>query len=101
MKVFTHNNQSFICVNCGNNVAEHPTSSRNHCNRCLYSKHVDIYPGDRSNTCHGLLVPIGLEIKSGKTKIIFECKKCKARTKNIAAPDDNADSLTLISTKRY
>lgn len=91
--MFIENNQSFICVLCGRTVEKHPTSSRNHCNWCLTSLHVDNEPGDRKNSCHGIMEPIGLELKSGKTQIIYKCQTCKYIGKNIVADDDNKEIL--------
>jgi len=34
-------------------------TARDHCPYCLYSKHLDIFPGDRKNECKGLMKPIG------------------------------------------
>ncbi|HJJ07809.1 MAG TPA: RNHCP domain-containing protein [Bacilli bacterium] len=51
-------------------------SSRDHCNNCLCSKHVDINPGDRLSTCLGTLRPIGVEkTKKDMFKIIYKCDK--------------------------
>ena len=61
MKVFNELDEGFICENCGKNVNKLVYSSRDHCPYCLYSKHVDINPGDRANKCEGLLKPIGIE----------------------------------------
>lgn len=97
--MFLENNQSFVCTQCGRKVEKHPSSSRNHCNYCLTSLHVDNEPGDRANECRGVLNPIGLEIKEGKTQIVYECEKCGVRGKNIVAPDDNEDILVELSTK--
>ncbi|HSW89653.1 MAG TPA: RNHCP domain-containing protein [Patescibacteria group bacterium] len=91
--MFLKNNQEFVCVNCGKEVAKHPTSSRNHCNYCLTGLHVDIEPGDRKNTCGGLLEPIGIETAANKTQIIFKCQDCGITNKNIAAPDDNQELI--------
>ena len=67
---------------------------------CLYSKHLDINPGDRAETCHGILEPIGLEISPKKGYvIIFKCKKCGAIRKNKAAEDDNMDKIIELSSK--
>ena len=54
-------NESFECENCGKNVSKSAYTARDHCPFCLYSKHVDINPGDRNNKCLGLLKPIGIE----------------------------------------
>ena len=49
---FVKNDDEFICENCGKKVTKLGYSSRNHCPYCLHSKHVDIKPGDRMETCH-------------------------------------------------
>ena len=94
MKTFTEIDEEFICENCGRKVEKLEYSCRNHCNHCLYSKHVDKNPGDRAEECHGLLEPIGIEISSKKGYIIiYKCKKCGAIRKNKAAKDDNMDLI--------
>ena len=76
-------------------------SCRNHCNYCLYSKHVDKNPGDRQEECHGLLEPIGVEISNKKGYvIIYKCKKCGAIRKNKAAKDDNMDLIIKLSVAK-
>ena len=60
-------NTGFICEYCGRKVLPLSNGSyRNHCPFCLFSKHIDIKPGDRMNKCEGLMGPIGLKYKSGK-----------------------------------
>ena len=54
--------EQFVCENCGFNVPKLGYSCRNHCPKCLHSKHVDKNPGDREEECHGDLEPVGLEI---------------------------------------
>ncbi len=94
---FTKNNEGFVCVNCGETAQPHASSSRDHCNRCLTGLHVDIHPGDRMNECGGVLEPIGIQTKSGKTKIVYRCKKCHEQILNIAAPDDNAELIAELA----
>ena len=97
---FTKIDEEFVCENCGRVVPKLGYTCRNHCPYCLYSKHLDINPGDRAETCHGILEPIGLEISSKKGYvIIFKCKKCGAIRKNKAAEDDNMDKIIELSTK--
>ena len=62
MKVFNELDEAFVCDNCGFHVDRLGYSCRDHCPNCLYSKHVDNNPGDRSNKCRGLLKPIGVSI---------------------------------------
>ena len=49
MKKFTMKDEKFICENCGKEVLPLGYTARDHCNYCLYSKHLDIFPGDREN----------------------------------------------------
>ena len=96
MKRFNMIDEKFICENCHKEVDKLNYSARDHCNHCLYSKHVDINPGDRQNTCKGLLKPIGVEKFKDTYKIIYECEKCGLKHKNIMANDDNFDLLLEI-----
>lgn len=101
MKIFSKNNQEFICFNCGKLVSQHQTSSRDHCNYCLFGLHVDINPGDRLNDCKGALEPIGLKISNGKTQIVYKCQKCSKQVFCIKADDDNSDKLLELSSKSW
>ncbi|MDO4282434.1 MAG: RNHCP domain-containing protein [Clostridia bacterium] len=42
--MFIKNDNGFICKNCGKKVEKLGYTSRDHCNFCLYSLHVDIEP---------------------------------------------------------
>lgn len=99
MKKFTKNNENFICIHCGKEVEKHPTSSRDHCNYCLYSLHVDIFPGDRANTCRGVLRPIDIKTSNGKTQIVYQCAKCGEIENNIVASDDNEEEILMLTNK--
>ena len=100
MKLFTKNDDSFICEHCKKEVKPLKYTSRDHCPYCLYSKHVDINPGDRANDCNGLLVPIGIEKFKNTYKIIYKCEKCNKIHKNIIANDDNMDKIIELSIKK-
>lgn len=76
-------------------------TARDHCPYCLYSKHVDNFPGDRLNECHGLLRPIGIEKFKQSYKILYECEKCKEHHKNIMAKDDNMDIIIELSKATF
>ena len=95
---FTVIDEEFICENCGKKVEKLGYTSRDHCPYCLYSKHVDINPGDRQEECHGQLVPIGIETNPKKGYvIIYKCSKCGKIRKNKAAKDDNFDLIIKLS----
>lgn len=87
----------FICENCHKEVFPLGYTARDHCPHCLCSKHVDILPGDRANTCQGLLKPIGLEKFKDTYKILYRCQKCKQPHKNIMAKDDDMEKIIEIS----
>ncbi|MCA9392334.1 RNHCP domain-containing protein [candidate division WWE3 bacterium] len=101
MKVFSKRNEGFTCENCGQEIFPHPSSSRDHCNYCLYSKHVDINPGDRQNDCQGLLEPIGMRRKYQKDQIVYRCVKCKQLAYNVIAPDDDNNMIVVLSGEAW
>lgn len=98
MKKFTMKDESFTCEHCHKEVKKLKYTARDHCPFCLYSKHVDILPGDRQNTCQGLLKPVAIEKFKDTYKIIYRCEKCGAYHKNIMAKDDNINFIIELST---
>ena len=100
MKKFNMIDEEFICENCGKKIEKLNYTARDHCNKCLYSKHVDINPGDRLNECQGLLVPIDIEKFKDTYKIIYRCEKCNMLHKNVVAKDDNFDAILELMQKK-
>lgn len=95
--MFIEIDEPFVCEHCGNEVKPLGYSCRNHCPKCLYSKHVDKEPGDRAEECRGMLKPIGMENNPKKGYvIIYKCEKCGAIRKNKMAEDDNFELLLDI-----
>ena len=92
--------ENFICEYCGKEVSKLEYSARDHCPYCLYSKHVDINPGDRANSCKGLLKPIDIEKFKDTYKIIYKCEKCGENHKNIIANDDDMNEIIRISSNK-
>lgn len=101
MKRFTMRNEEFICEKCGKLVKPLSYTARDHCPSCLYSKHVDINPGDRSNTCKGLLKPVQIEKFRDTFKIIYRCEKCGQAHKNIIANDDDMQEIIELSKNPF
>lgn len=99
MKLFVKNDNEFRCENCHKKVGKLNYTTRDHCPFCLYSKHVDINPGDRLNTCQGLLKPIDVEKFKNTYKIIYKCEKCGQIHKNVMAKDDNMDLMIELMKK--
>lgn len=93
-KRFQRNIENFVCANCGKKVTGNGYT--NHCPNCLYSKHVDINPGDRAAKCQGLMKPTTIEQKDGEYIITHRCFICGFEKKNKAAKDDNFEELLKI-----
>ena len=102
---FTKINETFVCDQCGHQVPTAKKTCRNHCPKCLYSKHVDHFPGDRANECHGLLKPFAWEQDPQKGVVIwFRCVRCGTETRNRALLDDptasdDFDAIMRLSGK--
>ena len=98
-KKFSKVDEGFVCEQCGEMVEKLNYTSRDHCPFCLFSKHVDIFPGDRMNSCQGLLQPIGIEKYKNTYKIIYKCLKCHQIHKNIMATDDDFNIIIKLSNE--
>jgi len=83
-------NRGFVCERCGEQVLPLARGGfRNHCPRCLWSKHVDRVPGDRMESCGGLMAPIGVESDAKRGwMIVHRCVRCGFTRRNRAALDD-------------
>jgi len=89
--------ENFICERCGASVVGNGYT--NHCPKCLWSKHVDVAPGDRLASCGGSMEPIGVEVLSGTALIHHWCTRCGFIRKQTSSPADALDALAEISTK--
>ena len=99
---FKKNDHGFTCMSCGHQVEKLNYTSRDHCPKCLFSLHVDINPGDRNNTCKGLMKPIDIEKNQKKGfVIVYKCNKCGELHKNKAAVDDNLDAIISVMNRSY
>jgi hypothetical protein len=86
------------------------THHRNHCNLCLWSKHVDNTPGDRGSNCGGRMKPIKTVLKdleenpftdriSGEIMVVHVCLVCGKVQANRIAGDDNAELIYELPTQ--
>jgi len=87
--------EDFICQHCGNLVKG--TGYTDHCPKCLWSKHVDIYPGDRKSKCNGMMKPIGVEVKANKYIIYYQCIKCGYKHRVKSSPDDDFNEILKLT----
>ncbi|MDD5438298.1 MAG: RNHCP domain-containing protein [Patescibacteria group bacterium] len=88
--------EDFNCEHCGKFVKGNGRT--NHCPNCLWSKHMDDVPGDRSSSCQGPMKPVGVLVKHGEiVKIEHKCEKCDFQRLAPVLPEDNKEELIKIS----
>ncbi|HBB38121.1 MAG TPA: hypothetical protein DEP63_00180 [Candidatus Magasanikbacteria bacterium] len=95
-KKFQRTKEDFTCERCGFFVRG--SGYTNHCSQCLWSKHVDVNPGDREATCHGLMEPVEVGTKNGEYIILHRCTTCGFEKRNRASKDDSFDAIVKISS---
>ena len=83
--------EDFSCEYCGTYVTG--SGFTNHCPKCLWSKHVDVYPGDREELCRGLMEPIQLRLVRDGYTIVHRCVRCGLEKTNKTSEDDNVNAL--------
>lgn len=91
IRKFQRVKENFICKRCGFFVRG--SGYTNHCPQCLWSKHVDVNPGDRKAQCQGLMEPVDAELKGGECAILHRCVSCGFKKRNKASKDDNLDAI--------
>src|SRR3954452_22752593 len=87
--------ESFTCEHCGKSVDGNGYT--NHCPECLWSKHVDQNPGDRSESCLGLMEPIEVRSKGNEHILTHQCHKCGTTRKIKSSKQDNFESLLKVA----
>jgi hypothetical protein len=97
-KKFQRKIEDFECENCGEQVVGNGYT--NHCPRCLFSKHVDINPGDRTNECGGLMEPVDAFLKNGEWVLVQRCQKCGEEKRIKTREDDNRKKIEEILNKK-
>ena len=93
-KKFTRTIEDFKCEHCGLEVEG--SGYTNHCPKCLWSKHVDINPGDRLEECQGMMKPIGYQKLAGKERIVLQCQKCGFEKANKLEKEDDREALLML-----
>ena len=84
-----------MCEKCGLKVKG--SGYTNHCPKCLWSKHVDINPGDRAAACGGLMEPVAISIVKDGYDIRHKCVKCGQEKVNKSASGDDYEALLRLS----
>lgn len=94
-QTFTRTIEDFTCEHCGKEVIGNGYT--NHCPACLWSKHVDIFPGDRKEKCEGMMKPISVIKTKGEFSIVHQCQRCGFEIKNKLSANDDFAEVTRIS----
>jgi len=95
MKLFQKKVEDFTCEHCGNMVIGNGYT--NHCPKCLWSKHVDINPGDRAESCGGMMRPFKVEAERGEYMLTYRCEKCGFIRRKQVEKEDNFDEVIRLS----
>lgn len=95
VKNFSRTVEDFTCDVCKTFVKGNGYT--NHCPKCLSSKHVDINPGDRASTCHGIMMAVSLEFKGAEKYIVHQCRICGHVRRNKVSNQDDFNALLALS----
>ena len=96
-KRFQKKVEDFVCEKCG--TKNTGTGFTNHCFKCLWSKHVDINPGDRAESCGGMMEPAKIDFEKGKYLINHKCVKCGFKKRKGVEKNDDFDAVIVIAKK--
>ncbi len=94
-KLFQKKVEDFVCEKCGEKVIGNGYT--NHCPKCLWSKHVDVNPGDRLAVCGGMMKPVKVEVEKGEYLLTHHCEKCGFERRKKVESQDNFDEVVKIS----
>jgi len=92
---FIKNKEDFICEKCGHKVEG--TGYTNHCPKCLYSKHVDVHPGDRAHDCCGLMKPSGVDKRGPEHILIHKCLNCGEEKSCKTSDNDDFEKIIEVA----
>lgn len=94
---FTRTIEDFTCGHCGTHVTG--DGYTNHCPCCLWSRHVDISPGDRAQSCGAMMEPVALEGSTPDYVIVHRCEKCGAVRRVRVSPADDPEAVVALAGK--
>jgi hypothetical protein len=95
LATFERHVEDFVCDHCGEHVSGNGYTD--HCPSCLWSKHVDVNPGDRAAVCTGSMKPIGVEPKGDGYRIKYKCTACGYTHYNKSAKDDDVEAILAVA----
>jgi RNHCP domain len=94
---FKRTKEDFTCENCGAEVVG--DGYTDHCSVCLWSKHVDVDPGDREATCGGMMEPWDIEPKASGFRVISRCTICGFERPSPIKTTDNIEAFAQLAKK--
>ncbi|MDE0554375.1 MAG: RNHCP domain-containing protein [Candidatus Poribacteria bacterium] len=86
--------EDFICGYCGASVTG--DGYTNHCPECLWSRHVDVNPGDRAASCGGMMEPVGFTIKHSNYILTHRCTTCGIKKNNKTSKKDDFEAILSL-----
>jgi len=95
---FQRQREDFVCEHCGQEVKGNGYT--NHCPFCLWSKHVDVNPGDRAEDCGGLMEPATFEVAGGDYYVHHRCWQCGQTKRNKLSRDDDLDTVVNLMKRQ-
>lgn len=98
MKKFQRTIEDFECEHCGEHVEGNGYT--NHCPKCLWSKHVDINPGDRQNKCQGLMEPVEVYFKNNQWHLTHQCTVCGEKATIRTKEEDDKEVMEELIKQR-
>ena len=90
-QTFQKKAEDFACEHCG--FAVKGGGYTNHCPACLWSKHVDKFPGDRAEKCGGMMEPFKIEMEKDEFILSHRCIVCGHIKRNKTSVGDNLDVI--------
>lgn len=96
--MFKRTVEDFVCEHCRETVVGNGFT--NHCPQCLWSKHVDVEPGDRAAVCGGMMKPVDIQKKGKEYIIIQTCEQCGFTRANKAQKEDNFDMILQVAAEK-
>ncbi len=92
---FIRKREDFTCNRCLASVKGNGYT--NHCPSCLWSRHVDILPGDRAETCGGMMKPEEVMTRNRNYIVIHLCTTCGKQKTNKLQKGDNFNTVLKIA----
>jgi len=94
--MFVKTKEDFVCEKCDSDVQGNGFT--NHCPKCLWSKHVDVAPGDRLAKCCGTMKPIKFEKEKSEYIFTHRCIICNYEKRNkMSSKDDFDKAISIVS----